>query len=139
MPTSIKQKQSGTSVIEILITFSMIGFCLIALTKSQLLVDHGYQDLMTRTQAINQAENLAELFASGYSGVQLQQGIELWQASNQTQLPDSQVELTTNGDNFSVTISWQGRGAYPISCDGHSCDNGESMMLQGWKATGAAG
>ena len=137
--TVLNSYQSGTTVFEILIAFSLMGFCLIALTKSQLFVDHGFQDLIIRSHAMNQAVNLAEVFALGHPGLQQEQDIELWQASSQAQLPDVNVAMRVEEGPFSVTMSWRGSGAYSLPCDADSCVSGENMMLQGWMADHGGG
>lgn len=127
-------KQTGTSAFEVLIAFSLISFCLIALTKNQLFVDHGYHDLTKRIQAINQVVNFSELFVTSRSNIQIQQDIQQWQRNVEKQLPDVDIDLQFETDFFSIVISWEGIGTYARSCDGYNCDDGESIMIQGWKS-----
>lgn len=141
-----KLKESGISLIEVLISVLVIAVGLLGIAGLQLSIIKANHSAELRALAISQVNNIIDRMQANYEGVEAghydnasgtpskpscttctvsetaTKDINEWNTTNSFLLPNGQGTVSKNGDTHTVTLFWDNErtGATGLNCSGDS-------------------
>ena len=111
----ISYKQTGFSLIEVLVALCLMAIMLLGLEKFQLASMQSCQQGLLQTQAIEQLQTMANL-------IQLTNGkfstfVTGWNKDNKILLPDGAGEIKQFGNKFTAYLYWRAGKSRLWRCD----------------------